>query len=77
MRILVTSRTLHSSKSGRGKASYHAYTNITASPEWLNRELTYRILGKKNRYAGYRAYVAQGNSEEILQFYSNGNIAAV
>ena len=51
-------------------SSYHAYTNTTASPEWLNRELTYRVLGKKNRYAGYRAYVAQGNSEEFLWFYS-------
>ena len=35
------------------------------------------MLGQRNRYAGYRAYVEQGNEEQILQFYSKGNLAGV
>lgn len=58
-------------------SSYLAYTNRAVAPDWLNRELTYRMLGQKNRYAGYRAYVAQGSEEEFLEFYSKGNLAGV
>ena len=39
--------------------------------------VTYRMLGQKQRYAGYRAYVAQGNSEDILKYYNNGNMTSV
>jgi len=58
-------------------SSYPAYINRAAAPDWLSREMTYRMLGQRNRYAGYRAYVAQGNEEEFLQFYSKGNLAGV
>jgi hypothetical protein len=58
-------------------SSYPAYINRAAAPDWLSREMTYRMLGQRNRYAGYRAYVARGNEEEFLQFYSKGNLAGV
>ena len=58
-------------------SSYPTYINRAAAPDWLSREMTYRMLGQRNRYAGYRAYVAQGNEEEFLQFYNKGNLAGV
>ena len=58
-------------------SSYLAYTNRATAPDWLSRGLTYRMLGQRNRYAGYRAYVEQGNEEQLLQFYSKGNLAGV
>ncbi|OED37987.1 hypothetical protein AB833_21660 [Chromatiales bacterium (ex Bugula neritina AB1)] len=35
------------------------------------------MLGQRNRYAGYRAYVALGSEQEFLQFYSKGNLAGI
>ena len=58
-------------------SSYPAYTNQAAAPDWLSREMTYRMLGQRNRYAGYRVYVEQGSEEEFLQFYSKGNLAGI
>ncbi|TQV86341.1 transposase [Aliikangiella coralliicola] len=58
-------------------SSYPAYVNQAESPEWLERDQTYGMLGAKQRYSGYAKYVAQGNSEELTRFYSRGNIASV
>ena len=56
---------------------YLAYTNRANAPTWLDRDLTYRMLGQKNHYAGYRDFVGEGNSEEFLLFYSKGNMGSI
>ena len=58
-------------------SSYPAYINKETCPHWLTRELTYNLLGAKQRYSGYAKYVASGNSERLTRFYSRGNIASV
>jgi len=58
-------------------SSYPAYVNNVDSPHWLTRELTYRMLGAKQRYSGYAKYVAAGNSEQLTRFYNRGNYASV
>ena len=58
-------------------SSYPAYLNKTPSPLWLNREFSYQLLGKKNRYQAYRSFVEQGVDEEILAFYGKGNLKPV
>lgn len=58
-------------------SSYCAYLNKTPAPAWLKRELSYKMLGKRQRYTGYKAYVEHGSDEEIQQFYRQGNLAAV
>ncbi len=58
-------------------SSYPAYLGKGGAPAWLNRELTYRLLGKRQRYEGYKAYVEQGIDEETQQFYGKGNLASV
>lgn len=58
-------------------SSYPAYVNKADSPHWLTRELTYRMLGAKQRYSGYAKYVAAGNSEQLTRFYNRGNYASV
>lgn len=35
------------------------------------------MLGQRQRYAGYRAYVESGNDEALLGFYSKGNLATI
>ena len=50
-------------------SSYPAYVNKAASPAWLYREETYALLGKKQRYSGYRAFVELGVEAELQQFY--------
>ena len=35
------------------------------------------MLGKRQRYAGYKAYVEQGCDAEIQRFYRKGNLASV
>jgi len=58
-------------------SSYPAYINKAKSPEWLHREKIYQMLGRKKKYQGYHAYVEQGVDEEILHYYSKGNISSV
>ena len=58
-------------------SSYPAYVNQVPAPSWLQREQIYQMLGKKQKYQGYRDYVADGNSEELLRFYNRGNMASV
>ncbi len=58
-------------------SSYRAYINQESVPKWLYREKTYQMLGRKNRYAGYRKFVSEGNDEETEAFYSKGNIGSI
>ena len=58
-------------------SSYLAYVNKAAAPDWLLREKTYRMLGRRDRYVGYRAFVMQGNDEETEAFYSKGNMGSI
>jgi len=58
-------------------SSYPTYIKSSGHPEWLNRKTTYGLLGSKQRYAGYRAFVEQGVDEEIETLYNRGNYPAV
>ena len=58
-------------------SSYPAYLNKSPAPLWLNREFSYQLLGKKNRYQAYQRFVEQGVDEEILAFYGKGNLKPV
>lgn len=58
-------------------SSYPAYVNQIAAPNWLEREQIYGLLGSKQRYSSYAKYIAQGNSEQLIRFYSRCNIASV
>jgi len=58
-------------------SSYPAYLNKSPSPLWLNREFSYQLLGKKNRYQAYKSFVEQGVDEEILTFYGKGNLKPI
>jgi putative transposase len=58
-------------------SSFPAYINEAVAPEWLFREKTYQMLGKKQKYVGYQNYISEGVDEDILRFYNRGNMAAV
>ena len=58
-------------------SSYPAYLGKSTAPPWLNRDQTYQMLGHRQRYAGYRAYVEAGIDEDIKRYYSQGNIATI
>ncbi|HFE39283.1 MAG TPA: hypothetical protein ENK06_12865 [Gammaproteobacteria bacterium] len=58
-------------------SSYPAYINKAKSPQWLNRETTYKMLGHKQRYAGYRNYVSADADKEMVEFYNRGNLASI
>lgn len=58
-------------------SSYQAYLGKSSVPPWLYRDQTYQMLGQRQRYAGYRAYVEVGIDEDIKRFYSKGNNTAI
>jgi len=58
-------------------SSYPAYLGKAGAPAWLKRELAYRMLGKRERYAGYKAFIEQGVDEETQQFYTKSHLASV
>jgi len=58
-------------------SSYPAYVNKVAAVDWLHREKTYQMLGHRKKYLGYRDYVMEGIDEDILRYYSKGNILSV
>ncbi|WP_101757442.1 transposase [Oceanicoccus sp. KOV_DT_Chl] len=58
-------------------SSYLAYINRAPLPRWLIREKTYQMLGQRQRYKGYQAYIEAGNDEGLLQFYNKGNLASL
>ncbi len=58
-------------------SSYPDYINKTRAPQWLHRETLYGMLGQRQKYLGYQSFVAQGNGEDINDFYNRTNIASV
>jgi hypothetical protein len=58
-------------------SSYPAYVGIVPNPHWLMRDNTYQMLGHKQRYAGYRSYVEQGDDEDLKRSYSRGKSISV
>ena len=58
-------------------SSYPAYLNKSPSPPWLNRQFSYQLLGKRNRYQAYRSFVEQGVDEEIHAFYGKSHLKPV
>lgn len=54
-----------------------AYINRAQAPARLQREFPYQMLGQRQRFDAYRAFVASGGDEELLQFYAKGNNATV
>lgn len=50
-------------------SSYCAFINETEQPNWLSREMTYKLLGEHDCYKGYKRFVLQENSIEVLDFY--------
>ncbi len=58
-------------------SSYLSYINRAPVPDWLHCDKTYKTLGQRNRYAGYRKFVSEGNDEETVAFYGKGNIRGI
>ena len=58
-------------------SSYPAYINKCTAPSWLQRDLVYAILGKRNCFSVYKSYVAQGIDEEIQTFYNKLNLRTI
>jgi len=58
-------------------SSYPTYIGQSPPPQWLQRDAIYQLLAQRQRYAGYRNFVAQGIDTELNNFFSKGNIAAV
>jgi len=58
-------------------SSYVAYLNKTSAPDWLYREETYEMLGYRQRYKGYRAFVESGVDEEIATLYGKKTLPAI
>ena len=50
-------------------SSYPAYVGKAKPADWLCREPTYAMLGRRQRSRGYRAYVEAGVDEETAEFY--------
>ena len=51
-------------------SSYLAYVNRAKTPDWLNRDRTYRALGGRNHSMVYEAFVLDGNDTRTKEFYS-------
>ncbi|WP_298774523.1 hypothetical protein [uncultured Shewanella sp.] len=50
-------------------SSYCAFINEAEPPKWLAREMTYKMLGDHECYKGYKRFVLQGNSKDVVDFY--------
>lgn len=58
-------------------SSYLSYVNKAPAQGWLFRDRTYRMMGCRHRYRGYKEFVLEGNDPGIEKFYSKGNIASI
>jgi hypothetical protein len=58
-------------------SSYPAYVNRVLAPEWLYRDFSYAVLGRRDRFRAYRHYVEQGVSEDIKAFYQRERQAPI
>ena len=58
-------------------SSYPAYIAKAKAPNWLFREMTYQMLGSRQRYKGYASYVLNGVDEETARYYQRANMVAI
>ena len=58
-------------------SSYPAYTRPGNKPAWLETGRIHGILGKRQKYTGYKAYTELETDEDLQQHYNKGNIASV
>ena len=58
-------------------SSFSAYLNQEKVPVWLNRDSVYGELGSRAKYSAYRAYIEQGNDEEMTRFYQLKNTPSI
>ena len=58
-------------------SSYPAYINTAQAPNWLNRSLTYSMLGGKNYFAKYQAFVLRGIDTITAEFYGGESVTGV
>jgi hypothetical protein len=58
-------------------SSYPAYIAKAKAPNWLFREMTYQMLGSRQRYKGYASYVLNGVDEETVRYYQRANTPAI
>ena len=58
-------------------SSYPAYINQSRAPDWLYRDQVYRMLGLKQRYAGYKKYISDGVDEDIRRYYGKHNVLSI
>jgi len=54
-------------------SSYRAFIGKDKHENWLDREFTYRILGRKQKYSAYKSFVHEGVDEETKGFFSKKN----
>lgn len=52
-------------------SSYPAYVKAAKPVPWLRREATYSMLGRRDRYRGYRRFVGAGVEAELADYYAN------
>ncbi len=58
-------------------SSFSAYINQAKVPDWLNRASVYSEQSSRAKYSAYKAYVAQGNDDEMIRFYHLKNTPSI
>jgi hypothetical protein len=58
-------------------SSYSAFVGKAEPQTWLERDLTYSILGHNDRFEGYRRFVAKGVDENTANFYGKNNYPTI
>ena len=54
-----------------------AYINRAPAQGWLEREFSYRLLGKSQKYDGYKRFVDLGRDKELIDFYARDKIKPI
>ncbi len=58
-------------------SSYPAYVGKVKPASWLERDMSYKMLGSKQKYKGYETYVKAGIDDDVSRFYNKGNQSAI
>ena len=58
-------------------SSYPSFVGKAGPQTWLERDLTYSILGHNDRFEGYRRFVVKGVDENAANFYDKNNYPAI
>ena len=58
-------------------SSYPATINKAPVPAWLNRAFVLSVLSSRQHFRAYKAYVAEGNHEELSEFYNPKKQASI